>query len=667
MSSVHINISLSHSVNEIYPKIEESFPAKVILLSTTFAVNTVLDPLPGGDNIYNCPDGYKASTTSTSLTDNPVETKSKYLLNKNFVCLPCPEGTYNLTHGVLNQTVDDTLIAVDIKCGECPVGATCKGNKNIKPIDNYWGKLQSDHNSVVFYPCPDNVCCVEPKCREYGEYGACYGNYSGNLCSTCLPGYRLCIVNYDCIETSKPCDIALFWAIYIAGALGYALFGLMISHSREVIYGLKIFWRKITCRSISEPEPNSKSDNKMNLFVFFLQAAYVVQLEPQGTSSTVAHYLEDVSKIFNCNVFKLFFLPSGILCPWKNLYYIEILILKIIFAVTVNILAIMIHFLLNLYLHKNYDDKHAFCINCILKIKDFTFFILLDATLQMIPCIDIDGGLYLYHDATVRCKIGYQVIVIIFIVSFVLLYPLVNIFLFKDMKDRKISYNMFILCIYFPILYPLHCLVVRMKSRERESIEYHRFPLRWKEVHRIYEPYRLINWKLLANGSKLFKMTLLVRLTLLKIGLVAIDVFSYGVSTTKYTLIQVALVSSFTHHVLTLGYLSIMDNVLDAVVHVLLIALSVISLSRAGLYEDSRSPSVVLEMQTSLFVFTVTFFKFMLFTLFQIAKCFDIELDQTFNKIRIKFGFTPVRKISRQINLRKKSNFMLEENVESIS
>jgi hypothetical protein len=128
------------------------------------------------------------------------------VLSRENSCKVCENNTYSLN-------VNDRF------CKACPGSAVCKGKNLIFPAAGYWAHPSFPEN---FYPCSNRKACLE---GAEGVESNCAYSYTGTLCGSCLPGFKL-KGSYNC---TKCPEYWLSWLIVsVAGAIIAGLISFMV-------------------------------------------------------------------------------------------------------------------------------------------------------------------------------------------------------------------------------------------------------------------------------------------------------------------------------------------------------------------------------------------------------------------------------------------------------
>ncbi|KAI9193294.1 periplasmic binding protein-like I [Polychytrium aggregatum] len=118
------------------------------------------------------------------------------------LCVPCPEGTYNLNS---NST-----------CKPCPVGAVCH-NANIMIAKGYWYNANASAIDSAFYLCDATANCCPNAC-PIGGGNQCIHEHSGVLCSQCPSGqyeWGGQCTHCDSLGSNIAVGVAAFVAIFV--------------------------------------------------------------------------------------------------------------------------------------------------------------------------------------------------------------------------------------------------------------------------------------------------------------------------------------------------------------------------------------------------------------------------------------------------------------------
>ncbi|KAI9201846.1 uncharacterized protein BJ171DRAFT_516713 [Polychytrium aggregatum] len=118
------------------------------------------------------------------------------------LCVPCPEGTYNLNS---NST-----------CKPCPVGAVCQSG-SIMIAKGYWYNANASAIDSAFYLCDATANCCPNAC-PIGGGNQCIHEHSGVLCSQCPSGqyeWGGQCTHCDSLGSNIAVGVAAFVAIFV--------------------------------------------------------------------------------------------------------------------------------------------------------------------------------------------------------------------------------------------------------------------------------------------------------------------------------------------------------------------------------------------------------------------------------------------------------------------
>ncbi len=102
-------------------------------------------------------------------------------------------------------------------CYECPPGGVCRDKAAVADV-NYWGFV--DQGKLNFVLCSIGHCCQAAPCSSYDT---CNEGHVGRLCTSCRDGYRLSLVNDDCVVEGKCLDGGILVVIIVTGIVYIAI------------------------------------------------------------------------------------------------------------------------------------------------------------------------------------------------------------------------------------------------------------------------------------------------------------------------------------------------------------------------------------------------------------------------------------------------------------
>jgi hypothetical protein len=317
-----------------------------------------------------------SNTTLTLFTSSSLEPISIHL---NFrECIPGEVLTLNSCEICGNNTY--SFNPEDGYCLSCPREAECYGYDVIFPKPGYW---RSGRFSDKFYKCPYENACLGSSVDKMMYEGECELGYSGTLCSVCIGGYFQYGGN-KCTECPEDDNFDLLISGVVIGAI--AFFSFMIwSH----------------CRNCTKPK---KQGNLMlKTLITYLQTIRYLNIYSISWPDVLLKFFEGASiggdsgsqvLTLDCRSFNLQFLDL-------NKTYTKVLIssiLPVLFCVGLLIFwfAVTFHRETTIYL------KRHFISSIVIVLVVLTPSVL-DSSLSMIGCREIDGVDYLIKDYSIEC------------------------------------------------------------------------------------------------------------------------------------------------------------------------------------------------------------------------------------------------------------------------
>jgi hypothetical protein len=176
-----------------------------------------------------------------------VPKATPYTASSGFLasCVPCPRGTYSLSH---SSRANDS---VGSQCEPCPFGAVCHGGSLLSASKSYWGWKTSEHIlTKKFMLLPSGYGCG----TNCDSISPCGGNREGVLCGACTTNYSVAFFTTECVP-SEQCA-SWKWALLIFLCIFYQFcFSLWMFWSSETEILLQISeqrtWNQQVLKSVS--------------------------------------------------------------------------------------------------------------------------------------------------------------------------------------------------------------------------------------------------------------------------------------------------------------------------------------------------------------------------------------------------------------------------------
>lgn len=331
-----------------------------------------------------------SNTTLTLFTDSALKPISIHL---NFrECIPGEVLTLNSCEICGNNTY--SFNPEDGYCLSCPREAECYGYDVIFPKPGYW---RSGRFSDKFYKCPYENACLGSNVKKMRYEGECELGYSGTLCSVCIGGYFQYGGN-KCTECPEDDNFDLLISGVIIGVV--AFFSFMIwSHVRNCT------------------KPKKQGNLMLKTLITYLQTIRYLNIYSISWPDVLLKFFEGASiggdsgsqvLTLDCRSFDIQVLDL-------NRTYTKVLIssiLPVLFCMGLLIFwfAVTFHRETTIYL------KRHFISSIVIVLVVLTPSVL-DSSLSMIGCREIDGVDYLIKDYSIECYSQDHIWVLYYIVT----------------------------------------------------------------------------------------------------------------------------------------------------------------------------------------------------------------------------------------------------------
>ncbi len=365
------------------------------------------------------------------------------------------------------------------KCAMCPFGAQCTGGARAKP--NHWGHKTSD-DSLEFHRCPYGYCCSYPPCYGIGQ---CALNREGYLCGQCSSNYTEALFSPQCVLNTK---CKSYWVSFIYFAWVVLLTSLFIFFG-EITNILISIWKKFKplkklsprtkgvsdeetqnpiremfCKGFvtvtrHQSEESSASYKYMQILLFYLQDAYLMQINLENDSSegqiaVIRHVLYNISHLaFDVLNFGLE------LCPWEGWTPVIKQVAKSSTGPVMIMLLILVYLVIRCvctWMPKNkqtisrqfwFPKLSCATLLCLLVFYQQTAMV----TFSFLYCISGHNKHVLFIDGTIDCYQPWQIAVFVFASFWVVPFVLVLTFAPGMMDANLINITDFFFLCAFPI------------------------------------------------------------------------------------------------------------------------------------------------------------------------------------------------------------------------
>lgn len=422
------------------------------------------------------------------------------------ICLKCPLDHYNLDASFLRNMTGNNQI-----CHKCSLGGLCESGI-IRPKSNFWGYRKNGTSTVNFIQLAEGYGCDKKQCRQFDS---CANGRRGKLCGTCKRGLTESMLSPTCISNSL-CDFTTFWAL--AGLL-FLMYLVFFIYKKEIVSILKINPFVSFKKDDETEEPLSTNYARMQddsivdgtlttslstdsnegtnrrpinstastaiikiLFYFYQIESLLRTFRYRTDSKLSSKFVQGSFRSF----FSFDFLDNeqSSACAIYNATPIDKILIRLAF-VTCLLLALIVLFFLTNYCHKkspNVSDtstmrKGNLSLSNRIVVASFEVFLLnyalfANTILKLLNCVDINGDVLLYVQGDIRCYQGWQYMLIVLVLIWVLpfcvfIFMLPGLLLYRGMQRD----GLFLGCV-FPLL-PLirEFLRINCFSNQSEQVQ----------------------------------------------------------------------------------------------------------------------------------------------------------------------------------------------------
>lgn len=206
-----------------------------------------------------------------------------------WVCVPCPAGTYFLAEA---RKRDDEVFAG--RCRPCPFGATCLGRDMVQANPGMWTTVvhggnhpllaREDALPAALVRCADGYCCRGASCLRYDS---CARTRVGMLCGDCEAG-SVAVLGSPTCRPARLCGAStldrLFWPCTCLLLLGFAV------------------WQVRTSHHVLECDPSQRrgvASALMKTTAAYFQSFPMLLLGDSATGTAAGAFLSSVSQLFS--------------------------------------------------------------------------------------------------------------------------------------------------------------------------------------------------------------------------------------------------------------------------------------------------------------------------------------------------------------------------------
>ncbi len=367
-------------------------------------------------------------------------------------------------------------------------------------MPNYWGH-HTPEAKVVMTRCPLGYCCPKGYCERFNN---CTGNRAQQLCGRCKPGYSEALFSKLCVPDSK-CDD---WIVALLLGWIFSAFFLtfFFSDIKDLLVKLKDWfkntcWRWVRCKkvkakvSVKELEKISKfkiSQEKLTYFewefgksedhsalskakkyfqiiAFYIQDSALLQVELPITEDSRLPFREWMFFAFQW-AFDLYGWGKEAclvgLTPVKKLFLTSSVGPVVLF------LYLIVYLFALIFTNLDWKKKIYCGLTSGSTLALLVFYqSIASASLSSVYCIRVGNQKVLHFDGTIQCYQPWQIVVVVFIFSWVLPFVAVLATGPRLLAKQKITLLEFVLSCAFPVLL-LICWIVRKIRNQWEKQRY---------------------------------------------------------------------------------------------------------------------------------------------------------------------------------------------------
>lgn len=434
-------------------------------------------------------------------------------------CVSCEKGQYNINGDYHIWRKSQMWWRVKMNqsdvCLDCPSNGKCEGGQ-IRSKGAYWGYKKST-NEIEFLPCPASYCC--PSLRQCSSYNTCAENRQGRLCSDCRSGYSCSLnSNKQCVSSSKCKNVVVAFIIICLSSIGFVA---IILYLNEItLFMKKIFaagkkpvnGRTESCENlqekllqtttsdvsnddeyqtvpISQPVIGENNDSAsclisglLKITFFFYQAASIIRIQsPEKLNFNFPTAFDFMLTFFNIKIDLVYSKSPMCILPNLSIIATEMLKLSVIWIVFLLLFLVAIFACCH---HKitaknvKVTETYYTVINkdvprysrppMLTRVKcAYLQFLLIGfasiATFcfNATYCVNINGNLYLFQQASTACYQPWQYGLFAFIALWIVPFPLALYFSTKHLYQCIITPNRFLADLTFPPLIILSFITSR--------------------------------------------------------------------------------------------------------------------------------------------------------------------------------------------------------------
>ena len=428
----------------------------------------------------------------TSLFINCTNANVKQMKHGTWHCIPCSSGKYAVSSGSLKISTSFqskkpiVLENTSFTCLDCPIGADCTGFT--KSRSNFYG-YRTKKEKLKFLPCPSRFCCTGTQCYTIKS---CNKNRVGFLCGRCSENYTESFLSAECISTHSCQKFSKFWLFYCIYALTIGTFLYYIKDLIDMMRTIGSKMSKIFKSCLkkeegeaeiemaigivgSEEHPEETSHFTLSgIFTLLVSFYQIKQLISVDVHYTKISYFSFITFLSNCLNLEIVPITYSSYCPMNNLDSVSKTFIKTYLLVP----ALLIASLINYFISRIY---YSFCPGpqrrprltpsdrlgiCLIRILMFTYKNMTSASLILLNCVKVEDARVLFIKGDMKCFQWWQIVIVVFLFTWVLFFPLSLKISFNMFIKDKISFAKFIWHLIVP------CVVVRNYILNRNTVSF---------------------------------------------------------------------------------------------------------------------------------------------------------------------------------------------------
>uniref|UniRef100_A0A7M5XKV8 Uncharacterized protein n=1 Tax=Clytia hemisphaerica TaxID=252671 RepID=A0A7M5XKV8_9CNID len=392
-------------------------------------------------------------------------------------------------------------------CKICPTGSRCPDNDLIAR-DNFHGFYENKTADYQFLLCPERYCCSSTT-KHCKSPTTCNLHRKGRLCGRCEEGYFISFFNNKCINISECTNGSKhsFWTLFF---ISFITLAVLLTFLKDLITAIKCAGPIImaclrkTCtkkreedaNEIDEMEELQAGDNRrkrkeistssiFNILVSFFQLKALITV--QSNEKTL------VDKLMKMDIMVKSSEALDALCPFRGF---NVVWREVLNGYTVPFLLLMtiatLHLIVKLLKHFRPSSLRLtwlitrFCVGYYIIIA-FCYKNTCRTVFQLLNCKTMNEVTFLYIDGTVECFSLWQVANMLFLVFWVVPFPLAVVLGYYLFKNKKISVTTYLIFLIFPMF----CILRTCFSRWKRTGETDRSDFIGNRFAEIFEqPYR---------------------------------------------------------------------------------------------------------------------------------------------------------------------------------